>query len=57
MVGAAFARRFDDFLADLQKGVAITSIQVIVLNEHGGRQNYIRRGRGLGHKLLMHAHE
>ena len=57
VIGAALARRVDEFRADLDEGMAARLIEVVVFQEHGCRENDVRPTRGLGHELLVRADE
>ena len=57
VVGAAFARRLDQLGAEQDVLVAAALVDVVVLQEHGGRQHHVGHLRRRRHELLVHAHE
>ena len=57
MIVAAFARRLDQLGAEHDVLVAAALIDVVMLEEHGGRQHDVGHPRRLGHELLMDADE
>ncbi len=54
MVGAAFSRWVHGLQSQLDMLVATCGIKVIMLKEHGRRQNKVGHLRRIGHELLMH---
>ncbi len=57
VIGAAFARRLDQFGSENEVLVAAAAIDVIVLEEGGRRQHHVGHFRRFGHELLVHASE
>ncbi len=57
VVLAALAGRLDHRLGHLEVGVAARGVEIVVLEEHRGRQHDIGEGRRLGQELLMDAGE
>ena len=57
VVGAALARRLDQLGAQHDVLVAAALVDVVVLQEHGGRQHHVGHLRGRRHELLVHADE
>ena len=57
MVGAAFARRFNQLAPEHDVLVAAALIDVVVFKEHGGGQHDVGHDGGFGHELLMHHSE
>ena len=57
VVGAAFARRLDELAAEPDILVAAARIDVVVLEEHGRRQDDVGHGGRLRHELLMDGDE
>ena len=57
VIRAAALRRFDHLRRELQVLVASGGIKVVMLEEHGRRQDDIGIARGVGHELLVNACE
>ena len=57
MVGATFPGRIDDPGAKEDVLVATGLVEIVVLQEHGGRQHHVGDLGGLGHELLVYAGE
>ena len=47
----------DQLRAEQDVLVSTALVDVVVLQEHGGRQHHVRHLRGRRHELLVHAHE
>ena len=57
VIRATFARRCDDARPEVDVLLAAALIEIIVFEEHGGRQHDIGDACSLGHELFMHADE
>ncbi len=57
VIGAAFAPRLDQLRPEQNILAAAGGIEIVVLDEHGGRQHDVGDFRGVGHELLVHADE
>ena len=57
VVGAAFARHLDQLRAQQDVLVAAALVDVVVLQEHGGRQHHVGHLRRRRHELLVHGDE
>ncbi len=57
VIRAAAGRRVDRLGRKLEMLVTPRSVEVVVLEEHGRRQNDVGVARGVGHELLVHADE
>jgi hypothetical protein len=57
VIAAAFAGRIDELRPEQDVLAAAGLIDVVVLHEHGRGQDDVRHRGGLGHELLVRAHE
>ena len=57
MVAPALGIGLEQLARDLDPGVAGGLVDVVVLEEHGRRQDDVGHPRGLGQELLVHADE
>ena len=57
VIGAALTGRLDELRPEQNVLAAAGGIKIVVLDEHGGRQDDVRDLGGVGHELLVHADE